>query len=500
MSTSGFRPAGYDFLIDRYGVDPIPNLHHSGVSATGGFRIVRADDRVEATYPLAYWPGDRVGDHLEFALKIDGINLGVLNDLFKVIPEEEIVGFVSSKPTGIYSRRIWYLYEFLMDRKLPLPDLHQGNYIDLLDTDKYYATTKPVRVGRQRMLDNLLGTPAFCPLVRRTEILVEMEALDLMSHTEELIRDYPPELLRRALNYLYTKETRSSFLIENIQPNGNRTEKFVGLLQMAEERDFLEASALVGIQNQIVDPRFAESGYRTEQNFVGQSVSLTRQVVHYVCPKPTDVPSLMEGLVECHRRLMGSGVPAVVHAAVISFGFVYLHPFLDGNGRLHRFLIHNILSLRKVVPEGLMFPVSAAILKDPREYDRTLEVFSKPLMKRIRYRQDLRGRMEVEGDSVGFYRFLDLTFQTESLYGFLKKAIETELVEELGFLSNFDRTKRAIQGILDMPDAKIDLFIGLCLQNQGRLSARKRESHFDFLTDDEIAEMEQAVRDGYELG
>jgi hypothetical protein len=95
---------------------------------------------------------------------------------------------------------------------------------------------------------------------------------------------------------------------------------------------------------------------------------------------------------------------------------------------------------------------------------------------------------------------MDLTSQTESLYGFMKKAIETELVEELGFLSNYDRTRRSIQAIVDMPDAQIDLFIGLCLQNQGRLSARKRESHFAYLTDEEIGAMEQAVRDGYELG
>jgi hypothetical protein len=500
MSYSGFRPAGYDFLIERYGVDPIPNPHHSAVGSTGAFRIVRTGDRVEATYPLAYWPGDLVGDHLEFAIKNDGIDLGVLYALFTVIPEEEIVGFVSSKPTGIYSRKIWYLYEILMNRTLPLPDLHQGNYIALLEVEKYYASNKPIRIGRQRVLDNLLGTPAFCPMVRRTEELVEWESLDIRARTEELVRDYPPDLLHRALNYLYTKETRSSFLIENIRLEGNRTEKFVDLLKKAEERDFCEPTALVGIQNQIVDPRFAEPGYRTDQNYVGQSVSLTRQVVHYVCPKPTDVPDLMEGLVACHRRLMDSGVPAVIHAAVISFGFVYLHPFLDGNGRLHRFLIHNILSLRQVVPDGLMFPVSAAILKDPREYDRTLEAFSKPLMARVRFQMDVRGRLEVDGDTGGLYRFMDLTSQTESLYGFMKKAIETELVEELGFLSNYDRTRRSIQAIVDMPDAQIDLFIGLCLQNQGRLSARKRESHFAYLTDEEIGAMEQAVRDGYELG
>ena len=43
----------------------------------------------------------------------------------------------------------------------------------------------------------------------------------------------------------------------------------------------------------------------------------------------------------------------------------------------------------------------------------------------------------------------------------------------------------------------IDLFLQLCLQNNGCLSAGKRESHFGFLTDDELADMENAVREGY---
>lgn len=45
-----------------------------------------------------------------------------------------------------------------------------------------------------------------------------------------------------------------------------------------------------------------------------------------------------------------------------------------------------------------------------------------------------------------------------------------------------------------MPDRQIDLFIRFCLQNNGRLSARKRASHFDHLTDEEVDAMEQAVQ------
>jgi len=64
-------------------------------------------------------------------------------------------------------------------------------------------------------------------------------------------------------------------------------------------------------------------------------------------------------------------------------------------------------------------------------------------------------------------------------------------------LANYDNTQKAIQDIIDMPDRLIDFFIQLCLQNKGSLSARKRSTHFDFLTDEELVAMQQAARDGY---
>ncbi|MDD5693642.1 MAG: cell filamentation protein Fic, partial [Patescibacteria group bacterium] len=63
--------------------------------------------------------------------------------------------------------------------------------------------------------------------------------------------------------------------------------------------------------------------------------------------------------------------------------------------------------------------------------------------------------------------------------------------------ANYDKTKKAIQEIVDIPDRQIDLFIRACLQNNGRLSARKRSSHFDFLSNEEIDKMEKAVKFAY---
>ncbi len=455
------------------------------------------DGQEKTVYPESYWPGDRTGDHLEFALKYDGVHLGILSALFNVVPADEIAAWISSKPTGKYARKIWYLYEFLTGRNLPLPDLKKGNYIELLDPDRYFTATPGRRMQRQRIIDNLPGTKAFCPIIRRTEKLAAMEENDLQKRCENLMASYEPELLRQVRKSLLYKEARSSFEIEHIRPGSSRTEKFIALLEKAEDKDFCEKSFLLEAQNSIVDPRFRDTDYRKSQNYVGQTITCQRQLVHYVCPKPDDLPELMEGLLASHKIMKEGNVPAIIHAAVISYGFVFLHPFEDGNGRIHRFLIHNILSRQGAVPEGIMFPVSAVMLKNPELYDRSLEAFSKPLLRLTEYDLDDAGQMTVLNDTGSLYRYIDMTAQAEALYEFIRLTIDHELTEELGFLAKYDRTKQAIQEIADIPDRLIDLFIKFCQQNNGCLEAKKRESYFSFLTDDELSHMENAVREGY---
>ena len=147
-----------------------------------------------------------------------------------------------------------------------------------------------------------------------------------------------------------------------------------------------------------------------------------------------------------------------------------------------------------------MFPVSASLLKNRIEYDASLESFSQPLMSLVDYSLDPQGQMTVENDTSKLYAYIDLTLQAEFLFQVIEQTIATELVEELSFLVKYDQTKEAIQEIVDMPDRKIDLFIRLCLQNNERLSARKRRGEFSSLTDDEVTRMEQAIQAAYGSG
>lgn len=491
------RVAGYKFLIEKYHLKNIPHWCTSFIGNTRSIQhTITKNGFLENYYPSQNWPGDSEFDHLEFAIKNEGVSLTILYEVFPFFDAQKLSTFISARPLSRHRRKLWFFYEFLLDSKLPMDDLpNKGNYIDLLDSEKYYTLKKATRSTRHRVKNNLLGTRDFCPIIKKTKLLKKIETTDFTNQCSKILNTYPSDLLRRAMSYLYKKETKSSFEIEHIKPSPSRTDNFISLLALAESQDFCEKRLLIELQNMIVDSRFADSDYRDFQNYVGQTITLQKEIVHFICPKPSDVQSLMRGLIETHHLLKQDTIPAIVHAAVIAYGFVFIHPFQDGNGRIHRFLIHNILALLDFTPKGLMIPISAAILKNQSAYDHSLETFSNPLLQHIEYNLTDKGEMEILNETAHWYRYMDLTVQAEILSDFISDTISREIVEELDFLEMYDKTKNIINNIIDMPDRLIDLFIHLSLQNKGKLSARKRASHFDFLTDEELDAMEQAVKD-----
>ena len=262
---------------------------------------------------------------------------------------------------------------------------------------------------------------------------------ELAQEANAIVKSCDPAILARAVHYLFTKETKSSFAIEGEAPSKDRTERFVAALMKASGFDATSKDAFVQLQNAIVDPRYAQKGWRTAQNFVSQTLPDYSEDVHFVCPKPEDVPSLMDSWMEMVRRLkLPEGVDPVVAATVAAFGFVFIHPFDDGNGRIHRFLVHHILSKLGFTPPGILFPVSAAMLRDRLAYDQVLEGFSGSIMPFIHYDLDLEHGMTVQNDTAHLYRYFDATAQAEYLYRCIEETVHHDLRDEIGFLAVFD--------------------------------------------------------------
>jgi hypothetical protein len=81
-----------------------------------------------------------------------------------------------------------------------------------------------------------------------------------------------PTVLKRAVHYLFTKETKSSFAIEGETPNENRTSRFVATLMRADQFDPTRKQSLIELQNAIVDPRYAQKDWRDLQVYVGETL------------------------------------------------------------------------------------------------------------------------------------------------------------------------------------------------------------------------------------
>ncbi len=495
------RPAGYLWLRQRHALNCLPH-HVESFVTTGTRRTHSTPLKLEETYPRTYWPGEDDFAHLEFALKNEGLHLQLLRALLPRLSADQLGDYIQSKPTSIYARRIWYLYEEFSGQQLKLPDVTQGNYVDLLDPRDYY-TGPVIRSPRQRVNVNLPGNLVFSPMLRRTKVLKAAESKQLERSCRKAIEAIPPELYARALQFLYTKETKSSYALERETPDHKRSQKFADALREASQRDYLLKETLVTLQQMIVDPRFANNGWRDtikEQNYVGRSVGMTEEEVHFIAPRPQDLADLMPDYLDASRRILNSDVHPVIAAALIAYPFVFLHPFSDGNGRLHRFLIHYVLSFRRFAPDGVVFPISATMLHRPQDYDASLESFSKPLLPLVEYKLDGSGRMTVLNDTRDFYRYVDCTFIAETLFSFVKETIEKELPAEILFLQQYDNARRLMRDVVDLPNRHADLFVRLCLQNSGALSKAKRQlPEYAKLSNKEITGLEGAVTEAFAL-
>jgi Fic family protein len=320
---------------------------------------------------------------------------------------------------------------------------------------------------------------------------------------QKLIAEYPAELFQRAADYLYLKETKSTYRIENEDlPPKERTQKFLRLLMTAGDEPVMETlkeEKLAQRQNAIVDTRYAEPGFRAIQNYVGENRPWG-QKVHYLCPPPDSVASLMEGL-RLSSAVLEKEHPAI-QAAAMAFGFVFIHPFEDGNGRLHRFLIHDTLHRRRMVPAGVTLPISATMLRHRAAYDGALEAYSTPLVEPgglAHWHEDADGAITLlNKDAIDhYYRFPDLTAQTKYLLETLELTVQEDFAYELRFLQKFDAARESIREIVDLPDRRLDLLLKLLHQNKGILAARKRED-FSELSHAELESIEHRYQEAFQ--
>ena len=485
-------PAGYAALIGAYGIRvPLPRI----LTATGDrHRLIEKDGwRI---YSPRHAPKASLEGHLTFALKHEGLDLAILKRLFDATGPAPIEALVKAKPTGTYARRVWFLYEWLAGRRLDLPNADRGAYAPVVDPDRQFATG-PETSSRHRVKNNLPGTPEFCPLVFRTETLKRLVDMQLQARAQEAVDAVPKDLLARTAAFLLLKDSRSSFAIEGEHPPQDRIQRWGRAIGQAG-RQPIDLDELLRLQRIVIgDARFVQLGLRAEGGFVGERDRDTGMPIpEHISARPDDLAGLVQGMIAFDRQAAKQLDP-VVAASALAFGFVYIHPCADGNGRLHRYLIHHVLARRGFNPPGVVFPVSATILERSIEYRAALEDYSQRLLQVVDWEATENGNVRVLNDTGDYYRFFDATPQTEFLYGCVRQTVERDLPEEVAFLTRYDGFRSELNLVVDMPEKLSDLLFRFLRQNGGKLSHRGREREFAALTDHEVARIESIYRDTF---
>lgn len=457
-----------------------------------------------AVYPKSYLPEDSLElteiealyKQLVFALKYEGINLLVFKKLTQYYDPNQLNELVGIEPTGQYTRRIWYLIEWLSGALLSSREnMVKKSYIKLVDESIQYVI-EGVKSSRHLIINNMPGTVGFCPLVYRTPKLDQYIQADLATQQNTYLKGIRKNILQRASSFLLLKDSKASFTIEGISPKSKRAARWGQAIGQAGIRD-LSKDELFRLQQLVIEnPRFLNMGYRQKGGFVGAHDRNTGEPMpDHISAKWQDIDVLMKGFLETDKILSKNDMDAVISAAAIAFGFVFIHPFEDGNGRLHRYLIHHILIRKNFSQQGIIFPVSAAILEKINEYRAVLESYSLPLLDFIQWKVTKDHNVEVMNDTIDFYRYFDATKQAEFLYDCVNETIQHIIPKEVEYLTRYDTFKKIIDEEFEMPDKLIALLAGFLEQNNGTLSKRVREKEFESLTDKEVQAIEKTYRE-----
>ncbi len=443
-------------------------------------------DRIQRQYPASYKPEDDFAGHFEFGLKYEEVHLEFFARLFNAIGPAPIRAWCEQEPFGQYARKAGFFYEWLTGQSVGVPDLGNGGYIDAISKDVYVTRTVPIRNRRWRVNDNLPGSCAFCPIIRRTPAVHEVLAFDTTKALAKLDEQFGTELLLRSASWLTLKESRASFLIEHEADQTDRIKRFAHVIAEHCGRipDPLSVASLQTLQVGILGETALRLGLRRSPVFVGQS-TIRDDIVHYIGPHYLDVPEMLNGLKEFEAATRGA--EAMARAGALAFGFVYIHPMRDGNGRIHRFLINDSLLRDGAIPNGVILPVSASITNSPEYrfgYDRTLEVFSRAFMRRYSTSYHFGAATTAEdGTTTDFvfddyadarfaWRYPDLTEHVVYTAHVVAHTIESEMATEARLLLRFQIAQERIKETIEMPSGDANRIIRSIKENGWRISGK----------------------------
>jgi len=483
--------AGYALLLQEIEQQTDKRLPLPGQLAMVTEKHQRYNTPQWQVFTIRHKPNNTLINHIFFALKYEGIDLLILKNTFQLIRGKAIKEAILNEPTGQYSRRIWFLYEWLLGTKLDIPDLKAGNYVEIVNPAiQYPGPTK--NSTRHRVKNNLPGTPEFCPMIKKSEKLEKYLLSDIKGSIEKGLDGKNKELIRRTAAFLLLKDSKASFAIEREFPPNMRARNWGKAIGQAGKKA-LTLSEIERLQHIVIgSKKLKHMGIRKDEGFIGEHDRETfAPIPEHISAKAEDLNYLINGLLDTCNLLTESNYDPILTATTIAFGFVFIHPLSDANGRIHRYLIHHILTWMGYTKRDIIFPVSAAILDRISDYQDVLEDYSSQRIGLIEWEPTPDHNIRILNNTIDLYRYFDLTLQAEFLYECIEDTINRIIPEEIDYLEKYDRLSNAINSFINLPDTRVDLLIKYLNQNKGKLSKRKRQNDFNELSEEEISQVEE---------
>lgn len=434
-------------------------------------------------------------DHLLFALKHEHINLAILMEAMRHVSTQRVSETFRQTPGGAYTRLAAFFWE--ASNGVPLEDLPAatGAVIDVFDPARF-VTGQDQRNARWRVNFNGLGSLAYCATVERTAAINSALQRPVLDRANQVLGSMDATIRDRALEWAYLSETRGSFEIEGEVPGASKQAAFVRILQQAHLREPLSEAYLTALQNTtITNPMQQAVAFRHEQNHLARS-DMSAAAVTYVPPPPTLARELMDVLMDWSNHHL-ENVPPLIAASVVSFGFVFIHPFMDGNGRLSRFLLHQTLCRTGALANGLILPVSVAMKKHEAEYLAALQQFSRPMRDKwdVRWIDGAQFEYHYLGNShYDAYRYWDATPAAEFCLEMAELALDEELHNETEFLIRYDIAHNAVNEAFDLVNTDLAILLISAFQNGGVVSKRRRDQFQHRVPDAAFSFIEEAVK------
>lgn len=485
---------GYEFLRRAGGLSAFPLKRQAEVRPVT--RVLMENGLIAVPAQVAPQTDDSL-DHVLFALKHEGVNLQVLAQALPKIPADRILEVARATPNGVYVRIAGYLWEHFSGQRLEGRLETTAAYVEIFDRDRY-VTGPSRRDPRWRVNFNGLGTLAYCATVERTPAITAGIESKILERTAEFLDSLGPEMRDRALAWAYLHETEDSYAIENETPSEDKAKLFVQLLHQAHDGRRLTEDYLCELQSSTVsNPRLQADQFRAAQNWLrgpGRGAS----GVTYVPPWPELVEPLMDEWMHFASDAP-SQIDPIVAASVASFGFVFIHPFWDGNGRLSRFMFHKALCTSGKLEKGLLLPVSVAMKRHEAEYLAALQSYSLPARERVKVTWIGEGeyKFDFKADDA-IFRYWDATPCVEFGFKMAAQALDVELRTETIFLARYDKVVRRVNEQVDMIGNDLSTLIVICLDAGGTISNKKRKRYANKVPETYFGIIEEAVRETLE--